>query len=66
MMGLVIMSVAFGGHHSGRGGGFAKAPGSAITIDWSIIYRRFYEKTRVKITLYQKKGYIRKTIHLFF
>jgi len=28
------------------GGGFAEASRSVITIDWSIIFRRFYEKFR--------------------
>ena len=30
----------------------ALKPRSVITIDWSIIFRRFYEKFRAKITLY--------------
>jgi len=31
---------------SAAGGGFAKAPGSVIPVDWSIIFTRFNEKIR--------------------
>jgi len=46
-MALAFRSIALWGcRHSGGGGGFAKAPRSVITIDWSSIFRRFYEKIR--------------------
>jgi hypothetical protein len=36
----------YGGRHSCGGGDHAEAPRSVITIDWFIIFRRFYERFR--------------------
>ncbi len=56
----VYRSIALQGSPQSGGGGFTEAPMSVIPIDWYIIYWRFYEKSRAKITRYPKKREIPK------